>query len=228
MSYGFQILTRPHVPTAGLVNQFLRVPVANVSDSMHRLFAAGADLRPLHDGSPMAGTALTIKTRPGDNLMVHKALNMASPGDVLVIDAGGDLSNAILGELMLSFALKIGVAGVVLNGAVRDSEWISQNSLPVYAAGITHRGPYKDGPGEINVPVSMNGMVIHPGDIIIGDRDGVLAVPYAEADEILQRAQAKHHAETQQLTDIEAGTVDRSWVDRRLAEAGYSQNVPVI
>lgn len=227
MSHGFQVLTRSHVPSADLVEQFRHVPVANVSDSMHRLFAAGADLRPLHDGSAMAGTALTVKTRPGDNLMVHKALNMAAPGDVLVIDAGGDLSNAILGELMLSFALKAGVAGVVLNGAVRDSEWIAQNSLPVYAAGITHRGPYKDGPGEINVPVSMNGMVIHSGDIVIGDRDGVLAVPYAEAEEILHRAQAKHRAETQQLADIEAGTVDKTWVDRRLADAGYAPNVSV-
>ena len=104
-----------------------------------------------------------MKTRPGDNLMIHKALMLAQPGDVIVVDGGGDLTNALFGEIMVATAVKIGVAGIVLNGAVRDSEEIGQGEFPLYAAGVTHRGPYKDGPGEINVPIAIDGMVDPPG-----------------------------------------------------------------
>ena len=139
----------------------------------------------------MAGPALTVKTRPGDNLMIHKALLMAEPGDVIVVDAGGDLTNALVGELMLSHAMKIGVAGVVINGAVRDYGWIRANNFPVFAAGVTHRGPYKDGPGEINVPIALGGMVIEPGDLVIGDDDGLLCVPFDETEAVYEPAQGQ-------------------------------------
>src|SRR5215203_5819859 len=145
---------------------------------MSRMAHGGALLRPLHSGGVLAGPALTVKQRPGDNLMVHAALNRAALGDVLVVDAGGDLTNAILGELMLAHAQQIGMAGVVINGAVRDYGWIKKNNFPVYAAGITHRGPYKNGPGEVNVPIAIDGMVIEPGDLIVGDEDGLVCVPY--------------------------------------------------
>src|SRR5439155_23755659 len=105
----------------------------------------------------------TVKAPPGDNLMFHKAIALAQPGDVIVIDAGGDLTNALMGEMMLMQITKRAVAGVVINGAIRDAAYIRRQSLPVFAAGVTHRGPYKNGPGEINVPVSIDGMVIAPG-----------------------------------------------------------------
>ena len=152
--------------------------------------------------------------------MVHKAIDMAMPRDVIVVDAGGDLTHAIIGELMMRHAQKRGVAGLVINGAIRDLATIGADCFPVYAAGVTHRGPYKDGPGEINVAIAIDGMVIQPGDIIVGDEDGVLAVPLAQAGSLLELA-AEHRAkEDVIMAQILAGTVDRSWVDALLKNRG--------
>ena len=174
----------------------------------------------MHASGGMAGVALTVVCRPGDNLMLHKAIDMAVPGDVIVVDAGGEMTNALMGELMLAYAAKKGVAGFVLNGAIRDADAFVATNFPTYAAGVTHRGPYKDGPGEINVPVALNGMVIHPGDIVIGDSDGVLAVPIADAEEVLKKTEAKQEAETRQMQAIGKATNDRSWVDAALKKLG--------
>ena len=219
MSIGFRILKRREMVTSELASSFDDVPVANVSDSMARMTSAGSSLRPFHGGGKrLSGAALTVKTRPGDNLMFHKALDMAQPGDVIVVDAGGDLTNAMMGELMAHHAVTLGVAGIVINGAIRDIDEIYKLGLPVYAAGVTHRGPYKDGPGEINVPIAIGGMVISPGDLIIGDEDGVLCVPREQAEELLEAAQAKQKAEHEELTKIHAGSSDRNWVDKALKD----------
>lgn len=220
MTIGFRILKRNRVASEDLVSAFAKLPVANVSDSMSRMTAGGACLRPMHASGGMAGVALTVKARPGDNLMLHKAIDMAVPGDVIVMDAGGDTTNALFGEMMLAYAIKRGVAGLVLNGAIRDSDAMKEVNHPVFAVGVTHRGPYKDGPGEINVPIAIDGMVVHPGDIILGDGDGVLCVPIDEAETILKAAQAKLAAETRQMEAIEEGTNDRSWVDATLKRLG--------
>lgn len=217
---GFRILKRRRQVDSDLVERFRTLPVANVSDSMSRMTAGGAALRPLHRGGAMAGPAITVKTRPGDNLMIHKALDIASPGDVIVVDAGGDLTNALVGELMIAHAQKRGIAGIVLHGAVRDSAWIRDNDLPIYAAGVSHRGPYKDGPGEINVPISIQGMVIEPGDLVIGDDDGILCVPFDHVDAIYEAARKKHEAEDKKMRAISEGRDDRSWVDTSLARLG--------
>lgn len=221
MTIGFRVLKRQRKVDAETVARFRALPVANVSDVMSRMSAGGARLRPLHAGGPMAGPALTVKTRPGDNLMIHKALLMAEPGDVIVVDAGGDLTTALVGELMLSHAIAVGVAGVVINGAVRDYGWIKSNSFPVFAAGITHRGPYKDGPGEINVPIALDGMVIEPGDLMLGDDDGLLCVPFEQTARIYEQARAKNEAEAKTLANIQAGKLDpKSWVDESLKRLG--------
>ena len=220
MSIGFRIHPRSRKVDEATVEKFKAIGVANVSDSMNRMVHGGSSLRPLHAGGVLAGVALTVKTRPGDNLMVHAALNRAAAGDVLVIDAGGDLTNAIIGELMLSHAQQIGVAGVVVNGAVRDSGWIRANSLPVFAAGVTHRGPYKNGPGEVNAAIALDGMVIQPGDLIVGDDDGIVCVPFDQTDEVYAAANAKQQGEAKTMAAIKAGTVDRSWVERALKDAG--------
>ncbi|HRP22082.1 MAG TPA: RraA family protein, partial [Alicycliphilus sp.] len=192
---GLRILNRARAVDLALARSFLGVPVANVSDCMARMTAGGARLRPMHGSGAMAGPALTVKTRPGDNLMVHKALELAAPGDVIVVDAGGDLTNAIIGEIMVGDAVQRGLGGIVINGAIRDAAALRAGGFPVFAAGVTHRGPYKDGPGEINVPIAIDGMVIEPGDLIIGDDDGLLCVPYAEAESLLAAAQAKQEVE---------------------------------
>ncbi len=219
---GFRVLKRERRAGPDDVARFRDLPVANISDVMHRMSAGGANLRPYHREGVLAGPALTVRTRPGDNLTIHKALNMAEPGDVIVVDAGGDLTNALIGELMIAYAKYRGVAGFVINGAVRDLGAIASDDFPVFAAGITHRGPYKDGPGEVNVPVALGGMVVHPGDLIVGDLDGVVAVPLDELDEVFEKASAKHKAETAQLAAIAAGTSDRTWVDRELIAKGFS------
>jgi RraA family protein len=205
-----------------LVERFRRIPVANISDVMLRLAAGGPRLRPMHAGAAMAGCALTVKTRPGDNLFVHKALELARPGDVVVVDAGGDLTNAIVGELMSTLAASRGIAGIVIDGAIRDADTLRRNDLPVYAAGVTHRGPYKDGPGQINVPVSLDGMVVRPGDIMVGDGDGVLCIPLEHAQAICAAAQEKRAQEEQTIAAIAAGRLDTSWIDAALQRHGFA------
>lgn len=219
---GFRVLQRQRRVSGELVEQFRTLPVANVSDSMHRMSAAGPRLAMMHRDGQLAGPALTVKTRPGDNLMLHKAIDMAEPGDVIVVDAGGDLTNSLMGELMLAYAVRRGVAGFVIFGAIRDADAFLRVNLPVFAAGVTHRGPYKDGPGEINVPIALEGMVIHPGDLVIGDRDGVLAVPMDATEAVLAKTLSKQDAEVRQMAAIENGTNDRSWVDESLKRLGCS------
>ncbi|HAP25675.1 MAG TPA: methyltransferase [Achromobacter sp.] len=217
---GFEIHARQRAVSKELVDKFLKVPVANVSDCMSRMTAGGARLRPMHREGVLCGAALTVKARPGDNLMLHYAIDSAEPGDVIVVDAGGDLTNAIIGEIMTTYAESRGIAGIIINGAIRDCGTIRRSAFPVYAAGVTHRGPYKDGPGEINCVVALDGMTIAPGDLILGDDDGLLAVPYEQAQAIFEAAAAKHDVETKMLADIAAGTLDTSWVDARLRALG--------
>lgn len=217
---GLQILKRTRQVSPQQVKACMGLPVANISDCMARMTAAGPRLRPMHKSGYLAGPALTVKCRPGDNLMIHKALTMAQPGDVIVVDAGGDLTNSLFGEIMVATAIKRGVAGVVLNGAVRDSQEIGQGVFPLYAAGVTHRGPYKDGPGEINVPISIDGMVVHPGDLMVGDADGLLCVPYDNVQEVLAATHKKMEAEKKTLEDIAAGRLDTSWIDATLKRIG--------
>src|SRR5437763_216592 len=217
---GFQILQRRRQVDARYVQAFAEIPVANVSDCMTRLTAGGPRLRPLHKGGRLGGPALTVKCRPGDNLMIHKALDLAQPGDVIVVDAGGDLTNSLFGELMLSYAVTRKIAGIVLNGAVRDIDVIAAGSFPLYAAGVTHRGPYKDGPGEINVPVAIDGMVIQPGDLMLGDADGLLCVPYEDVEQVLAASRDKVALEQKTIANIRSGKHDTAWVDARLKALG--------
>ena len=204
-----------------VVRKFKPLPVANVSDCMSRLTGGGPRLRPYHAGGGLAGPAFTVKTRPGDNLMVHKALDIASPGDVVVVDAGGELTNSIVGEIMISYAMNRGIAGIVINGSIRDSDALRGLQFPVFAAGVTHRGPYKSGPGEIGRAIALDGMVIEPGDLIIGDGDGILCIAYDEVEEVYQAASAKKKAEDKILSDLKAGgSMDRAWVDAALKQLG--------
>lgn len=217
---GFRIMRRARKVDPQVVEQFRHLPVANVSDSMYRMSAGGARLRPMYQGERMAGPAFTVRTRPGDNLMVHKALDLAEAGDVLVVDAGGDLTNAIVGEIMSSYARARGLAGIVINGAIRDADSLRAGTFPVFAAGVTHRGPYKDGPGEINVPIAIDGMVIEPGDLVLGDGDGLLCIPYEATAAVHALASEKLKVEEREIRAAANATLDRSWVDVRLRQLG--------
>jgi RraA family protein len=217
---GLQVLKRTRQVPERYVQAYNGLPVANISDCMTRMTAGGPALRPMHKSGYLVGPALTVKCRPGDNLMIHKALAMAQPGDVIVVDAGGDLTNSLFGELMVTTAISRKMAGVVLNGGIRDYDMIANGNFPVYAVGVTHRGPYKDGPGEINVPIAIDGMVIHPGDLMVGDADGLLCVPYDSVEEVLAATHKKMEAEKQTLADIAAGKLDTTWIDAALKRIG--------
>lgn len=217
---GFRIFTGFERPTRALVDLFRGLPTPNISDNMNRIFAVGPELRPIHGSAPLLGTAFTVRTRPCDNLMVHAAIDLAQPGDVLVVEAAGDTTNAIIGEIMARLAKKKGLAGYVIDGAVRDRSGLRELGFPVYAKGITHRGPYKDGPGEIGVTVTVGGAICNPGDVVVGDEDGVLFIPPGLAEEVAGKARAHNAMEARMFDQIEAGTLDRSWVMETLRKKG--------
>jgi RraA family protein len=217
---GFRILQVKDRPNNELIEKFRDITTPLISDNMNRLSAVGSRIRPFHKEGKLVGSAFTVKTRPGDNLMVHKAIDIAKQGDVIVVDAGGEVTNAIIGEIMMRLAQKKGISGFVIDGAIRDSGVISKETFPVYACGVTNRGPYKDGPGEIGVPVSIGGAIVNPGDILVGDEDGLVVVPFEKAEEILELAGNQQIQEDKLLRSIEAGEVDRRWVDEVLRRKG--------
>lgn len=220
---GFRILPFEDAPEKALIEALRNTAAAHLSDNMNRLTSIGAEIRPYHKGGNLAGPALTVKVPPGDNLMVHKAIDIARPGDVIVVDAGGVLTQAIIGEIMSSLAESRGVAGMVIDGSIRDAGALAKSAFPVYARGVTHRGPYKNGPGEINVPVVIGGAVVMPGDIIVGDEDGLVMVSRSEAAALVEIAKKYAAKEDAMLKDIRSGKgVDRAWVDESLKQKGCS------
>ncbi|KAF1022383.1 MAG: 4-hydroxy-4-methyl-2-oxoglutarate aldolase/4-carboxy-4-hydroxy-2-oxoadipate aldolase [Paracidovorax wautersii] len=199
---------------AGLIEALRDLPVAALSDSMHRNIGTSG-LVPYFQPGPrtMVGTAVTARSRGGDNLTYLRALEFCRHGDVLVVDAGGDLCNAVVGGILTFYAAQIGLAGVVIDGAVRDVAELRSREFPVYARGVTHRGPYKDGPGEINVPIAVDGMVVNPGDIVVGDQDGLLAIAPVDAARVIEKARAVLAAEDKTMAAMREGRWDRSFID---------------
>jgi RraA family protein len=217
---GFRVLPIKNRVSKEIIEQYRSVVTPHISDNLNRMHAIGSKLRPYHKKGKLIGTAVTVKTRPGDNLMVHKAIDLAEPGDVIVVDAGGDTTNAIVGEIMLRIAERNGITGFIIDGAIRDTKAFAEGDFPVYAVGVTHRGPYKDGPGEINVPISIDGMCINPGDLVIGDEDGIAVIPQENAEELLYKVKAQEVKESEIFESIENGTIDRSWIDETLQKRG--------
>ena len=192
------ILTAPaHArPAKDLVERFRHVAAAVVGDAQGRLWVMDARIRPMWVGATCMGTALPIYTRAGDNLAVHRALDIARPGDVLVVNGQGDLTRALVGGVLASRARRSGVAGMVIDGGVRDLDDLASVGLPIFARGATPAGPFKTGPAEIGFPVACGGIVCSPGDIVCGDADGVAVIPRTRAarvadavDDVLIREQ---------------------------------------
>lgn len=224
MKTGCMIVKDFKRPDKALVEQFRDTAVANLDDCMNRISAVHENLCPLNK-SKLLGTAFTVKVPEGDNLMFHVAMDMAKPGDVIVIDAGGDTRRAIFGELMASYCRLRGIKGIIVDGSVRDVDAISKmEGFGVYARGITPDGPYKNGPGEINTPVNCGGRVVYPGDIVLGDEDGVIFVRPAEAEELLDKVRKLHENEEKIMDTMrKEGTYERPWVKKKLEtmEAEY-------
>lgn len=214
---GMRIYSNINRPSNDLIKQYRGLPVSVIADNMNRMSCMNANIRPFNE-NPLIGSAFTIKTRPGDNLILHKALDIAKEGDILVVDAQGDLTNAIIGELMVLWAQKRNLGGIIIDGAIRDVSALKEANIPIYAAGVSPRGPYKDGPGEINVPITCGGIAINPGDILIGDEDGIVSIDPKDAKSLVQKAKSKLESETKIIEDIDNMEWDRSWVDIALKE----------
>ena len=217
---GFRIISDFQRPEPALVEAFRELPVANIDDCMNRTAAVDGAIRPVNKAK-LLGPAFTVKVPEGDNLMFHKAMDMAKPGDVIVIDAGGDPKRAIFGALMINYCKSRGLAGVIVDGAIRDYEELSQMDFSVYARAVTPNGPYKNGPGEIGTVISFGGKVVRPGDIIAGDADGIVVIAPEDAKELAQKAQKVLDMENGILEKIlTEGTYIRPWVDEKLTELG--------
>lgn len=201
-----------------LVERARAVPVAVVGDVANRLQAFTAGFTQYGGRKKFAGPALTVRVRPGDNLFLHKALDLAQPGDVVVVDAGGALNTAIIGAMMSSYAKSRGIEAMVIDGAIRDVGELAHMDFAVVARGATPNGPFKTGPGEIGYPVACGGVSIAPGDLLIGDEDGVLLVPREEVARILGPAEDKYKTEQAWEGEIAQGKWDRRWVDEALAK----------
>jgi 4-hydroxy-4-methyl-2-oxoglutarate aldolase len=192
-------------PDPAVVQAFAGIPTGVVGDCMGRCNGMAADMKPAWLGAKILGPALTVRTFPADNLMIHKAVTLAKPGDVLVINAGGFKDYAVFGDL-LGLSCKVhGLAGVVIDGATRDAEGLQAINFPVFARAVLPAGPFKDSPGAINLPVSCAGAVVRPGDIIVGDADGVMVVPQEHAAGILAKAQAAAAKEQTMRERIQKG-----------------------
>jgi regulator of RNase E activity RraA len=191
-----------------------------VSDVLGRTIGAVGILPVNKQSVSVCGNAVTVSVRSGDNLMIHKALQFLAPGDVLVVDGGGDLSRALFGEIMMTVAKSKGAVGCVFDAAIRDVDAFEKSNFPCWAPGINMRGPLKDGPGSVNVPVSIGGMLVYPGDVILGDGDGIIAIRPSVAVLAGKLGKEKELVERQAIASILAGKYDDAWVDLALKQKG--------
>lgn len=210
---GFRVFTKVRRADKALVERFKDIPVATIDDTMNKIAGAHSAIKPFNKVK-LLGTAVTVKVPMGDNLMFHQALNMAEAGDVIVVDGNGCTERAICGENMMQIARKKGIKGFLIDGAIRDSDVVETfDDFSIFARCAQANASYKAlGPGEINVPVCIGGIVVYPGDIIVGDADGVIAIRPKDAPEIAERAEMLRQKEQETLKQILDGTVDRSWV----------------
>ena len=178
-----------------MVNTLKKLGSATIYEAQGAVGALNGDIKPIDPNMRLVGRALTVDIRPGDNLMIHYALANAKAGDVLVIDAKGFIEAGPWGDVLTEQALTMGLAGLVINGAVRDSSSIVENEFPIFCKGLSIKGTEKKQPGKINIPIVISGVQINSGDIIVGDRDGVVVVKANEVNSVIQKAQQREEKE---------------------------------
>jgi RraA family protein len=216
---GFRV--RMNIPRLApeLYRQFMNFPTPDISDLLNRLYAVDPQIQCLTgEKHQVCGPACTVKVFPGDNLMVHKSLDVIEPGDVIIVDAGGSTLNAVLGDLVSTKAKHRGANGFVVDGLIRDLPNIKELDFPVFARGITPIGPLHRGPGEINYPICCGGVVVNPGDLIVGDAMGVVVVPAGIAEELLERLKSHDAVNSAYLESVKKGDFSNAWVDKILTE----------
>lgn len=182
-------------PSLSPIHELAQYPVALIGDAQGRLGVMNAAIRPVTPGLKMAGSVLPIQTREGDNLAIHRALDDARPGDVLVINANSETNRACFGDILGELCLARGIAGVVIDGATRDVDELLALGLPTFARGICPAGPFKYGPGVIGAPVACGNVVCNPGDAILGDSDGIVVIPRHLIRASLENTRAQENAE---------------------------------
>lgn len=226
---GFRIRTDWERPDPAVTRALAAFDTPSISDLMNRLYSMETAIKPLTNPElRIAGPALTVKVFPGDNLMVHKSLDIAQPGDVVVVDASGSRLTAVLGDLVSTKARHRGIQGFIVDGLIRDLPAIRElGDFPVFARGVTPIGPLHRGPGEIGHAISAGGIVLHPGDIVVGDLNGVVVVPRDIADDLLMRLTERKAAEADYTAAVARGDFDNSWVDRLLESNGVAVETPV-
>ena len=224
MPGGKRIYLKREMPDPEIMAQFKTIPASNTADVMNRSCAMNPRIRLVSQPKDqmMVGPAFTVKSRAGDNLTLHAALNLCGEGDVLVVSNEEDTTRALMGEVMMAYLRYTKkVAGIILDGPIRDIDEIGKWDFPVYCTGTTPGGPYKEGPGEINVPISCGGISVNPGDIILADPDGIIVIPRQDAAVILEDAKKFQAADEKKLAAAKDGTANRAWVEKSLEEKGY-------
>ncbi|WP_432725807.1 RraA family protein [Variovorax sp. W6] len=206
--------------SSDLVREASAFQPAILADVAGRRGALHGRIQALRQRMKLAGSALTVEVRPGDNLMIHAAIALAKPGDVLVIDGKGDQSAALMGTIMMNACRQVGIAGVVIDGAVRDSVEIDEMGFPVFSVGTNPNGPTKLASGRIGHPVSVGGVAVRPGDLVVGDADGVVVVEREKVETLLQAARKKVEDEAARIEAIKQGNTAAKWLDSALRNAG--------
>jgi regulator of RNase E activity RraA len=216
---GFRILPAPPRLDADLLARFRGMASSNVADAMGRFGFMDPGMRS-RSGLAMCGLAVTVQCRPADNLMVHKALQVATPGDVVVVSTCGNTTSAVFGELMCHTAAAAKLGGIVVDGAIRDVEGITRLGMPAFSRTVCPGSCDKDGPGEINVPISCGGTVVCPGDIVVGDEDGIAVVPRELAAATIELVGQLMDRERKRIAEIAAGQLFKTEIDDTLRNKG--------
>ncbi len=219
MPPAFTINPMPPPASQAVLDALRDIPTSQLSDNLMR-FSGVCGLTRINRAAKLVGTAVTVRTSPGDNLLLYKALTLMVPGCVLVVDGASSATNALVGELMMLYAQQRGCTGFVIDAAIRDRAVFYEIDFPCYARAVSHRGPYKHGPGEINVPVTVGGQVVMPGDVVVGDADGVVTFPQAQADGLIAAARKTAEMENAIKAEIATGRIDQAWLERVLSPHG--------
>ena len=206
--------------SADVVKQAAEFQAAILSDVSGRRGTMHARVAPVDKGMKLAGPAFTVEVRPGDNLMIHAAMALAKPGDILVVDGKGDQTAALMGTLMLSACKKLQLGGVIIDGAIRDRLELLELDFPVFSAGFNPAGPTKFVPGRINHPISAGGVTVNPGDLVVADADGVVVIERAKAPAMLPLAVKKVADEAARIDAIARGDTASKWLPAALRAAG--------
>lgn len=217
---GFRVLENFEKSPGHLIQQLRQFETTDISDALNRMFTMDPNIRNIVGARPLYGAAITVKVFPGDNLMVHKALDVAKPGDVVVVDTSGEPRNAVVGDMIANKARHKKIGGFIIDGLVRDLPGIVEADVPMYAKGVTSFGPLHRGPGEIGYSISCGGIVVNPGDIVCADESGIVVVRKEFAEETVAYLQKQKPTLSAYVDNVKNGIFSNEWVDRQLQADG--------